>query len=319
MKALSVRQPYAWALIAGRKPVEYRTWRTDHRGPLAIHAARSRSYLADPADLAEFRREWPDLPDPDRLVYGAVIGIVNLVDCVPSPDRRGEWHWRVADPRPLETPVPCVGNTTLFRVELSTGLTPPAPPVPVEQPPLPFAENRAAPAGIPAVVDNRTHRLGDVLAALAAQSGPCGSADIAVAEASAEGLALMRPAFAALGLRILLGSAPPSAASAGEGSVPAQVRVSRGPLRGNAFLFRREGRPWAGVVGSGGLTAAALTAPDGSLSLIHRVLADGDPGVGAAAAEFAVRRLRSEPAVRALAELSEWFEARWAESGPDVR
>jgi ASCH domain len=40
MKALSVRQPWAWLIIAGHKDVENRSWTTTYRGPLLIHAAR---------------------------------------------------------------------------------------------------------------------------------------------------------------------------------------------------------------------------------------------------------------------------------------
>ena len=39
MKALSVRQPWAWAIAAAGKDVENRTWRTDYRGLIAIHAS----------------------------------------------------------------------------------------------------------------------------------------------------------------------------------------------------------------------------------------------------------------------------------------
>ena len=38
MKALSVRQPWAELIVAGLKDVENRTWRTDYRGPVLIHA-----------------------------------------------------------------------------------------------------------------------------------------------------------------------------------------------------------------------------------------------------------------------------------------
>jgi hypothetical protein len=39
MKALSVRQPYAALICAGVKTVENRTWTTDYRGKLLIHAS----------------------------------------------------------------------------------------------------------------------------------------------------------------------------------------------------------------------------------------------------------------------------------------
>ena len=38
--ALSVRQPWAALLVAGRKTVEVRTWSTAVRGRVFIHAAR---------------------------------------------------------------------------------------------------------------------------------------------------------------------------------------------------------------------------------------------------------------------------------------
>jgi hypothetical protein len=39
MRALSVRQPYAWLIVAGLKDVENRSRRLRHRGPLLIHAS----------------------------------------------------------------------------------------------------------------------------------------------------------------------------------------------------------------------------------------------------------------------------------------
>ena len=45
MKVLSVRQPWAWAIIHGGKDVENRNWYTSFRGTLAIHAERFRHSL----------------------------------------------------------------------------------------------------------------------------------------------------------------------------------------------------------------------------------------------------------------------------------
>ena len=39
MKAISIRQPYASFVFAGIKTVENRTWKTEHRGRLLIHAS----------------------------------------------------------------------------------------------------------------------------------------------------------------------------------------------------------------------------------------------------------------------------------------
>ena len=40
MKALAIRQPWAWLVIYGSKTIENRTWRTQYRGRFLVHAAK---------------------------------------------------------------------------------------------------------------------------------------------------------------------------------------------------------------------------------------------------------------------------------------
>lgn len=40
MKALTLTQPWATLVAIGAKRIETRSWKTDYRGPLAIHAAK---------------------------------------------------------------------------------------------------------------------------------------------------------------------------------------------------------------------------------------------------------------------------------------
>jgi hypothetical protein len=42
-KVLTVCQPYAEMIACGHKPVENRVWWTFYRGPLLIHAGKSRA------------------------------------------------------------------------------------------------------------------------------------------------------------------------------------------------------------------------------------------------------------------------------------
>lgn len=35
---LTIRQPWAWSIVHGRKRVENRSWQMNYRGPLLIHA-----------------------------------------------------------------------------------------------------------------------------------------------------------------------------------------------------------------------------------------------------------------------------------------
>jgi hypothetical protein len=81
MKMLTVRQPWAALIVAGIKPVENRTWSTEYRGPVLIHAGLK----WDDRDVSDIVCERGGaLRDiyPDDMRTGAVIGIADLVDVV---------------------------------------------------------------------------------------------------------------------------------------------------------------------------------------------------------------------------------------------
>ncbi|MFN5288139.1 MAG: ASCH domain-containing protein [Planctomyces sp.] len=61
MKALSIRQPFASLIAAGKKTVELRTWYTHYRGPLLICAAKSATGLSPEERLAGGGE-----PEPER-------------------------------------------------------------------------------------------------------------------------------------------------------------------------------------------------------------------------------------------------------------
>lgn len=124
MYALTVRQPWAWA-IANGKDVENRTWRTKHRGLLAIHAAARLDY--ETAFAAVARLHSGDLPprwwrEPGVLPTSAIVAVVDLHDIVRDSTSRwampGQWHWLLRDVRPLAEPVPCVGARGVWEVGL---------------------------------------------------------------------------------------------------------------------------------------------------------------------------------------------------------
>lgn len=119
MRCLTVVQPFAHLIIHGDKRVENRTWPTNHRGRLAIHAGKSRKWLRDlPWDLRS------RLPDVDDLEFGAIIGTVNVIDCITIKEYRerfgddqyacGPWCWVLADPKPLEQIELCLGALSLW-------------------------------------------------------------------------------------------------------------------------------------------------------------------------------------------------------------
>jgi hypothetical protein len=49
VRAPTIRQPRAWAVVNAGKDVENRRWQTSHRGPLLTHAAKE----DDPAGVAQ--------------------------------------------------------------------------------------------------------------------------------------------------------------------------------------------------------------------------------------------------------------------------
>lgn len=119
MKAISVRQPWAWLIIHGGKTIENRTQPWAYRGPVAIHAPARVDWTAFgdprvPGPLAGCTRQHPSWRT------SAIIGIADLVDA--HPETRGccpPWgeadaiHLVLAQPRPI-TPIPCRGHLGLW-------------------------------------------------------------------------------------------------------------------------------------------------------------------------------------------------------------
>lgn len=109
VKCLSIKQPFASAILTGQKDEEYRTWRTHYRGLLAIHAGKS--IMADRFD------EYPNF-DPKRIQRGVILGVVDLVDCQPDIYEPDVWAWMVRNPRWLARPLPYKGSLGVFDVEI---------------------------------------------------------------------------------------------------------------------------------------------------------------------------------------------------------
>lgn len=81
---LSVQQPWAWLLVHGFKPLENRSWSSRFRGVLNIHAGKR----IDREGWDWVRQQFPEIPIPDQLEVGGVVGTVLQTGCVtthPSP------------------------------------------------------------------------------------------------------------------------------------------------------------------------------------------------------------------------------------------
>jgi hypothetical protein len=137
--ALTIRQPWAWAIAAAGKDVENRSWHTGYRGPLAVHAglANDGAVVLRPRWRGLYEASWGH-GDP-AAAHGAVIAVAQLAGChlhdpggsgcghdgrweVRADDRCSdwafprEWHWQLRDVRPLAEPVSCTGRLGLWRL-----------------------------------------------------------------------------------------------------------------------------------------------------------------------------------------------------------
>lgn len=116
MKAISIRQPWAWAIFHG-KPVENRDWSHSYRGPLLIHAAKT----IESDDYFWIRDNFPDLvvPPIDSWPRGCFVGKVQMVGCVrnhPSPWFFGPWGHVYKNPEEFEHVIPWRGMPGIFDV-----------------------------------------------------------------------------------------------------------------------------------------------------------------------------------------------------------
>lgn len=116
MKALSVRQPWAWLIIHGGKDIENRTWATAFRGPVLIHASK----VIDKAAYQELQQRGVQLPPVEKLKTGGIIGRVNIVDCVTRSRSRwfsGPVGFMLSSPKPLPF-FSCPGRLSFFQPRL---------------------------------------------------------------------------------------------------------------------------------------------------------------------------------------------------------
>ena len=140
MYTLTIKQPWASAIVLGLKSVENRTWSTNHRGPLAIHAGLS----IDPEGEQVLETAGVALPQNcEDLPRGVILGVVDLIDVIPYPSPGGEqqtlgpdfesvdphaladnalatgpYCWVLANPRAYPTPISCTGQRGLWEVDV---------------------------------------------------------------------------------------------------------------------------------------------------------------------------------------------------------
>lgn len=136
MKAITVRQPWAWAIMHAGKDVENRSRNIvgSYRGPLVIHAGLAPFEKHNAASIAHRQAHGSEVPTD--LHFGAALGVVTLTDS--HTDHRCRWvgasgnkvlcstwaeaacgasrvrHLVLTNPRPFAEPIPYRGALGLW-------------------------------------------------------------------------------------------------------------------------------------------------------------------------------------------------------------
>jgi hypothetical protein len=134
-RALSLTQPWATLVASGAKRVETRSWRTPHRGALAVHASAgfpgaARALCGQEPFRSALRAA--GFGHAAELPRGALVGCVRLVDVVPAGGVElaglgdverafgdyspGRWGWLLEDAVTYAVPVACRGALGVWRV-----------------------------------------------------------------------------------------------------------------------------------------------------------------------------------------------------------
>ncbi|MDE2097934.1 MAG: ASCH domain-containing protein [Patescibacteria group bacterium] len=145
MKAITLTQPWATLVAIGAKHYETRSWSTNYRGPLAIHAAKGFPKWAQ--DAMDHRPFYEVLHEQFQgyerghvdEARGHVLAIVNVTAYIPTSARAsastlanlgltdrelafgdyspGHFAWRLENVRRLPEPIPAKGALGLWQWE----------------------------------------------------------------------------------------------------------------------------------------------------------------------------------------------------------
>lgn len=142
MKAITVWQPWAQLLAEGKKHDETRSWRTNYRGEILIHAAKKPYSQTERLMTAESRKKIRDTLGlgfvnwREKIPTGVIIGKAILTDCklidqtyhdfikelcpeefLYGDFTVGRYAWRLEKPQLFKNPIPASGKQGLWNWE----------------------------------------------------------------------------------------------------------------------------------------------------------------------------------------------------------
>ena len=127
MKVLTIKQPWASLIMGGYKRFEFRSWRTNYRGELLIHAGKSLN-KEEALKLKKYL--------PEEIPMGKILGKVNIVDCVKCDENfknmcleenkdvyakstfEETYAWQIDDVESFEKPIEINGKLGLWNYDM---------------------------------------------------------------------------------------------------------------------------------------------------------------------------------------------------------
>ena len=134
MKMITLWEPYASAIALGYKRYETRSWTTNYRGIIGIHASKKKT--GELRQRVDYLADW--FPDEfsylyyDDLPFGCVVAACRLVACHRAEDVRnkipelefalgdysdGRYAWELELVKLPDKPIPAVGKQGLWNWE----------------------------------------------------------------------------------------------------------------------------------------------------------------------------------------------------------
>lgn len=125
MKVLTIREPWASLIINGYKKYEFRSWKTNYRGKILIHAGLSLE-KNNAIKFKEYNLEYN---------LGAIIGEATIVDCILVNDEFSKslleinplvyamskharkYAWKLENVIKYDKPIYCKGKLGLWNYE----------------------------------------------------------------------------------------------------------------------------------------------------------------------------------------------------------
>ena len=125
MKALTIKEPWASLIIEGYKKYEFRSWKTNYRGKILIHAGMS----IEKEMLERFKNYDIDVQK------GMIIGEAELVDCIKvtlefqnelmkidktvygRSNHAEDYAWKLENVVKYDKPIPAKGQLGLWNYE----------------------------------------------------------------------------------------------------------------------------------------------------------------------------------------------------------